>query len=103
MNSTADCTGNEFACDFLSLDDLSLTFGTASLNPLGVIEVNVYPNPADDLVTIEFNEMTGKTAMEQTSNGIKTTIDVQYLDLGTYFTKIIGKDGRAVHQQLIIQ
>ena len=116
VNSTADCSGNEFSCDFLSLDDLSLTFGTASLNPLDAIEMNVFPNPADDLVTIQFNEttgsesmhvfildMTGKIAFEQTSSGKETTINVQHLDPGTYFAKIINEDGRTVHQQLIIQ
>jgi hypothetical protein len=116
VNSTEDCLGNEFACDFLSLDDLSLTFGTASLNPLDAIEMNLYPNPADDLVTIQFDEttgsknvhifildMAGKIAAEQTSSGKETTINVQHLDPGTYFVKIVKEDEHVVHQQLIIQ
>jgi hypothetical protein len=116
VNSTADCIGNEFECDFLSLDDLSLTFGTASLNPLDAIQMNVFPNPADDLVTIQFDEttgsknvhifildMAGKIAAEQTSSGKETTINVQHLDPGTYFVKSIYQDGRVLHQQLIIQ
>lgn len=115
-NSTADCAGNEFACDFLNLDDLSLTFGTASLPPLDAVEMNVFPNPADGAVTIQFNEttgsenvhifildVTGKIAIEQTSSGKETTINVHHLDPGTYFAKMINEDGRVVHQQLIIQ
>jgi hypothetical protein len=116
VNSTADCMGNEFACDFLNLDDLSLTFGTASLNPLDAFEMNVFPNPADDVVTIQFNEatgsdnvhifildMAGKIALEQTSSGKEATINVQYLNPGAYFAKSVYQDGRVFHQQLIIQ
>ena len=75
-----------------------VTFWVTPLDPLGVsennsIEINVFPNPAMDYVTVEAEDlqqvdildMTGKTLNRITAEGHSVLLDVSDLKAGVYF------------------
>ena len=115
-NSTEQCPNGDFDCDFLHLDDLSLSFVSAALTEVEAISMSLFPNPANDILNIQFNEMitgesvelfildmTGKIVLNQVILDQEVTVDVQALEPGTYIAKFMTQDKGVVHRQLVIQ
>ena len=72
----------------------------------GILEVNVYPNPANDQLTVSIPEtdqvvnvsiynLTGQLVKEiQVSGNTNTIVDVAALPSGMYITRIVSADGK---------
>lgn len=78
---------------------IELITGTDELGKMGI---NVFPNPATDVLNIESNDQEldiqlidflGKVVQEQTLRGIQKQVDLTRFPSGTYFLNI-QKDGR---------
>jgi hypothetical protein len=75
-----------------------------------LLQVSVYPNPAQDIVnvtidknttgTIELLELSGAVVRTITFNGKSCSVDMTGLANGLYFISIITPEGKAVKQVL---
>ena len=83
-----------------------------AINIVSKENLQIYPNPAQDLVTISFNSdnnnnevsiynISGKLLFQQTESGKKRTIDVSFLEKGIYILQIKNKE-YSINKQLII-
>lgn len=69
-----------------------------AIGDVNELSFNIFPNPADDFVKIEGNDlktveifnMTGQTIVRQEVGGNETTISTKDLESGVYFVKING-------------
>ena len=69
-----------------------------AIGDVNELAFNIFPNPADDFVKIEGNDlktveifnMTGQTIVRQEVGGNETTISTKDLESGVYFVKING-------------
>jgi Secretion system C-terminal sorting domain/Fibronectin type III domain len=94
--------------------------GRISKNEEVASSIKLYPNPVQELLTIELNEddsnrvfnsqnsivvidTNGNTVLEQKSKSATTTIDVQKLKEGMYLLKVISKDGQLLHTQKFVK
>ena|SRR6218665_1585096 len=83
----------------LWLDDVQLSFGTANLNET-VIDANVYPNPAIDVLNIEVTGETIATVNITTLDGktvsVSTSgkVDVSSLNAGMYLYNVTTATGK---------
>lgn len=115
-NSEYSCQGNVMTCNLLYLDDLSLTAGTASLQEQAFDEMRMYPNPANDNVTLQFKnlaeiknvkvafiDMMGQAVHQQRIDSVESVISVQQLDPGTYVIQVSADDGSTTRRSLVIQ
>jgi hypothetical protein len=71
------------------------------MNEQTAIEAVIYPNPTNDVFTVQSQEgisqiqvmdVTGRILINKTINGSFTTISTQNLPSGVYLVKLIGKD-----------
>ncbi|MBB6002753.1 T9SS type A sorting domain-containing protein [Arcicella rosea] len=78
---------------------IELITGTDELGKMGI---NIFPNPASDVLNIESNDkeldvqlidFVGKVVQEQTLRGVQKQVDLSRIPSGTYFLNI-QKDGR---------
>lgn len=113
-----DGTGGEHG-DKEVFKNIVLTAETNSINSLSFEKgVNIYPNPAKDLSTIEYSlnsisdvsifisDINGKIVMNKTHKQVATgthkeNLDVSQLNQGTYFVKI-KTDNNLVTRKLVI-
>ena len=67
----------------------------------------LYPNPATTSVTLEWHDaaarvevisLNGQVVMSQQPNGSRATLDIATLPSGTYFVRLVGASGTAVHK-----
>ena len=96
-----------------------LTFFTEGNGTLTIKEIKpsldfqLYPNPANEFVTIKTNEfesqtrimisdMLGKTVKEIKTNSIHTQVDIADLKKGVYFVSVIGQNGLKT-RKLVVQ
>lgn len=78
-----------------------ITTGIQKITSEKIPSVNIYPNPADNYLTIEgegvteiiLNDINGKEVLKHIINKEKTIIDISYLPAGTYLATIKTKDG----------
>jgi hypothetical protein len=103
-----DCT-DEF---ILIVDDITVT-GTAG-GPASLVEntmnVNVYPNPAEDVLNISMDlngasvaviSMDGKVVASQVMNGTTATVDVANLVSGVYFYEVTAENGLVIRNSFV--
>jgi hypothetical protein len=80
----------------LMLDDMELSGGDVSLEEFGTMNVNIYPNPASDIVfvkaegvyTYSIIDLAGNVITTQSNVSGAQKIDVNDLAAGTYIVKI---------------
>lgn len=82
----------------------SVSTGGVGINTIqGFEQVNIYPNPATQSITIEniasdiniaVYNTTGQCVLQTTTSGNKIVIDVSNLSNGIYIVRLTGKDGR---------
>ena len=78
-------------------------------------EIDIYPNPAHQFITIGFINMpinnnainifdiTGKRVISNTNvSGNTIKLDLQKLNSGTYFVKVVGADGTTVQSKFLL-
>ena len=96
-------------CD--SVVTLHLTITTVGINENEMSEINVYPNPAKDRISIEGAEIqsvsiydiTGREIVEYKNNGENTmNISVEMLETGNYMLVIKENDGNTTTQRIVI-
>jgi Secretion system C-terminal sorting domain/Fibronectin type III domain len=94
--------------------------GSFSKNDEVASSIKLYPNPVQELLTIELNEgdrnrifnsqnsiividTNGNTVLEQQTKNDSTTIDVQKLKKGMYLLKVISQDGQLLQTQKFVK
>lgn len=95
----------------LLVDDLSLSGGDVSVDEL-YTQTDVYPNPAEDKLTLEVNpaqfseyiivNLAGSVVANGTLNAETTTVDVSKIQSGSYLVRFYGADQTTV-QKLVIR
>ncbi|MEQ1746659.1 MAG: T9SS type A sorting domain-containing protein [Saprospiraceae bacterium] len=93
------CAGNSL-CSFLTVDALSLDFGTPAPEPPGAKPFSIFPNPATDRVEISgpiagervrvFNAL-GAVVFEEKAASDRLLVDWAGFRSGLYFVTIAGK------------
>lgn len=117
ITETAPATANAIRVNFrnytqssfASIDNVMVYQGTASLAENNIEGLNVYPNPANDIVTISSNtyatksvqlfDMVGKKVLDVETTA---TIDVSTLNKGMYVMKI-NEAGKTATRKLIVK
>jgi hypothetical protein len=89
-----------------------LIFETNVEDPLYANRINVFPNPSQDIVYIELQDISAATIVQftdvsgnlifQESFTNRTQFVVRHLPSGIYFTRII-KDGKIIHSTKILK
>ncbi len=85
--------------------------GLLSVNENIKINLNIYPNPAQNqiiissdyqLKTIAIYSVLGEKILEQSSNQNETILDVSYLSNGLYLVNIVAEEGYSISKKVII-
>ena len=107
LDYTTDCGTYQKCRDLVVVmqDNSSITENAADY-------VSVYPNPANSIVNfkvtsanmveLEIVDVVGKVIVSKRIDSETTTIDVENFDGGTYFYKILGRDGNTLLTNKII-
>ena len=86
---------------YFDLDDVVVS-GILSNENFTSSKLNVYPNPAQNILNINYNEVInrveifnilGQSVIAKNINAIETSIDLSELTSGTYIANIIANDG----------
>lgn len=91
------------------IDNITLVGGPAGINDLAnQVEVNVFPNPANSLLTIDVTstraknfvvyDMAGKRITSFNLTDLTNTLDISSLDNGTYIYSVSDENGFALKQ-----
>lgn len=117
ITETAPATANAIRVNFrnytnssfASIDNVIVYEGTASLTENNIEGLNVYPNPATDIVTIssfsmapkhvQLFDMVGKKVMDVETT---STINVSELNKGIYVMKI-SEEGKLATSKLVVK
>jgi hypothetical protein len=96
----------------LVVDDITIT--ASGSGPASVVEnamnVNVYPNPADDVLNISMDlngasvsviSMDGKVVASQVMSGTTATVDVANLVSGVYFYEVTAENGLVIRNSFV--
>lgn len=96
----------------LILDDLELLYMPTSLNEKNEVSTKMYPNPASDFVTFQFEkqeqyqltivDVQGKIWMQKIAEG-DLNINLQDMPQGLYFANVMTNNGKFESVQLLIQ
>ena len=104
--------------DYLYIDDLAFVGSVSGINSIGnnVATIVTYPNPASNLIVVEATipklsplviqllDLSGRVIKEVDAGELKgpykTVINAQDLAKGSYFIKILTRDGVAVKKVL---
>jgi len=97
-----NCKGNKGST--LWLDDIYLDYESVSVSLIKSLEVQVFPNPASDQITFNFEkelqanlviyDVLGREVLNQKISGNQTVANIQHLESGNYLYRII--DNRIV-------
>jgi len=89
-----------FAANGLS-EISGLKLGTTQIYENGDFAVRIYPNPADDVLNIDFGkqqkisllltDVNGKAILNQRLTGLRNQLDISALGKGVYFLKLEGE------------
>jgi hypothetical protein len=92
----------------LYFDDLELIYATASAGKPDKLESKLYPNPAENKITLEFTDnepkeifitdLTGKVILETVTNNSSLSLDIGGWHSGVYFIKCINADKTSIHK-----
>ena len=95
------------------VDDVSMHIGTTEVPLMQSTGINVYPNPAGNVVSIRTAQHTGTKAMvyymagqcvaSQPLTGYMTGIDVSRLPTGVYTLTLVDAAGRKVYDTRIVK
>lgn len=115
-NSELSCEGNMMTCNLLFIDNLSLTSSVASVQEENDFSLNMFPNPTDGELTIQYDatlldgaaslqiyDMTGSVVLNQTIHSTNANFDVSHFQAGTYIVKFSTSDGSVAHRKLMVQ
>jgi hypothetical protein len=96
----------------LIMDDFTVT--ASGSGPASLVEntmnVNVYPNPAEDVLNISMDlngasvaviSMDGKVVAKQDMNGTTATVDVANLVSGVYFYEVTAENGLVIRNSFV--
>jgi hypothetical protein len=111
MSSSADGFNPVEGTKFM-LDDILLVYPTG-INELSKLNLNIYPNPVKDLVTIdvayhstvtvELYDQTGRRVMQAVKTGNDHSLDVSALNSGIYFMVLRDENGAGQQTKLVIE
>lgn len=86
---------------------------TTSIDELANIKVNIYPNPAQDVLNINFKErddyqikiidLLGRLRLEQGTHEMQTSIPLANFENGIYIIEITNSDGYTYLEKIIVQ
>ena len=113
-NQSYTATANgEYAVVLESTDGCVDTSSCIVINTIGLENISVadyvklYPNPATNIITLEISDVgieelhvfdgAGKLLLAHSLDDIHTTINVERLEPGMYFYRLISKQGAIVH------
>lgn len=88
------------ACDATS-ECLTYTVNTAGVEDLNITNVNVYPNPVENMLTVKAEKTINQIAIQTASgqvvheSGSVAVVDMSFLPPGVYFATIRFEDGTA--------
>jgi hypothetical protein len=95
-----------------SSDTISVQFGHVAVSHVPEPEINLYPNPANDILRVEFSvdvvkisviNYLGKTVFKQHLNGDKKVfIDTSNFDAGVYLVKLQTREGKTITRKMVV-
>ena len=85
---------------------------TLSVSSLELSEINIYPNPADDFITIDtinslegaiisIFDINGRRVLNYKQNANSNKVDVSSLSIGEYIIRVVTSDGLMASKKLI--
>ena len=85
---------------------------TLSVSSLELSEINIYPNPADDFITIDtinslegaiisIFDINGRRVLNYKQNANSNKVDVSSLSIGEYIIRVVTADGLMASKKLI--
>lgn len=109
MSSGEEPTAN----DYLYVDNLAFSGNVAGINESSVHNMQVYPNPAKNQITIECSDaidqngtitivnLIGQTVYSEPLVSNKQTLNIEQLDNGIYFVTIRSKEGTTTQKVVV--
>lgn len=103
----------EYSSEYLSTDNTETNETIVSSPELDQeMNVSLFPNPANNLVNVSFNQanfsgtltiysMVGKLLISQPISAQSTTVDISTLSQGQYIVKVIGSDQQTITRSLV--
>ncbi|PKP45387.1 MAG: hypothetical protein CVT94_18195 [Bacteroidetes bacterium HGW-Bacteroidetes-11] len=93
-------------------DTVLIQYGAVSVSQVPEPEINLYPNPANDILRVEFSvdvvkisviNYLGKTVFKQHLNGDKKVfIDTSNFDAGVYLVKLQTREGKTITRKMVV-
>jgi hypothetical protein len=115
-NALTACDGNIMTCNLLFLDKIEVQAGSAGLNTLDASKLRIFPNPAQDHLTIEWTEqaendrytweiidMSGRVQLHGDLGNSLTELNVSQLVPGAYMVKISDQQHTIQREQILIR
>lgn len=100
MEMSVDATGNVQQISWLKVAPI------ADIESYGVIDFSIYPNPANDVITISANntdikhmvvyDLNGSVVLEAELNSITNDVNVEQLEEGLYLIEMLNTEGGVV-------
>jgi hypothetical protein len=100
---------------FMKTDSMGLLTGVGENNQqIKTTEAILYPNPARDIINIEFSmiyhkatfsltDISGKTALVKQLNSNRQSINISSIPAGTYIYRIFNKDGLDERGKILVE
>jgi hypothetical protein len=97
---------------YLDIDDIKVSTERVSFNEVESNMINLYPNPASEMVsvnaegiegkvTVQILDLTGRVMMQQDGTAQNFRFDVSNLAKGSYFVRMNGENINAVRKLVV--
>lgn len=111
IQATSSNTDTPIAGSWIEVDNFEVVNSqTSSVSEFSKNDINLYPNPASDVINIETSQeaeaisitsMEGRVVYSSDINGTNTSIDVSSFDAGVYYYTITNKMGDKVRSSFV--
>lgn len=112
-SNTVTYTVDENGCVGTASESVYVKDCEASVSENTLTQFSMVPNPATELVTINFNnningtiaiiDLSGKVVFDSVINGLENTISVSHLNKGMYFVQVTDENGNQSGKKLMVK